>query len=116
GRDQVFVLAGDVEDLDLFQIHPGVVRKILQPRQDLRIAKQLLFHHAVTPFLSGGHGAARCALFYHTIAAGPRRSCIIIISRRGCPVNPPPAAQSTSSPLGASVRSMHPSSITYSMS
>ena len=71
GRDQVFILAGNVEDFDFFQVNLRIIRKILQPGQNLCIVKQLLFHRAVTPFCPLGTvcGMARRPLDYYITAA-----------------------------------------------
>ena len=50
--DQVLVFPGDIQDLDLFQVHLGVLGVILEPGQNVRIAEQLLFHRASLPHVS----------------------------------------------------------------
>ena len=42
--DQVFILSGNVKDLDPLQIHLRIVGKILKPRQNVGIGKEILFH------------------------------------------------------------------------
>ena len=47
--DQVFVFAGDIQKLDLLQVHLRVVGEILEPGQDMGIVEKLLFHRMRPP-------------------------------------------------------------------
>lgn len=49
--DEVFVLSGDIQQLYLFQVHPGILGKILEPGQDMGICEQMVFHISMPPLV-----------------------------------------------------------------
>lgn len=72
GRDQVFVLAGNIENFHLFKVDLRVFRVVLQPCEDLRVAEHSVCHNAHSFYLSCTSRNDSFSTFYHYSTEKPQ--------------------------------------------